>query len=517
MKMNTSSHSVNHYIGENGRFEIIELIGKGGMGKVFKAYDTQLQEIVAIKSISNKFNTNRAVVDMFLNEAKTSLQITHKNVIRVRDILFFENSYYLVMQFVDGIDLKDWMRVGHNSKSRDAKEMYNLIRPIFEALAHAHRYTIHRDIKPANIMLGSDNNIYLMDFGIATVSKGSKIKDVIKERNMTVGTVSYMSPEQQRGVKDIDKRADIYAMGVIYYELLTKQRPSKKNITLASYFNESVTPQLDSLILKMLAFNPNDRYSSCLDIISDMDILFSGELNIIKTEITINANGLNEENFVTIPEGNFYRGSGIESKIEVEKPRRKIYLDSYKIGIYTVTNSEYLLFLKGNDLSYLKEFEDICKKKPNHPVIDVSWDDAMLYCTWIGGRLPTEAQWEKASKGTKSRVYPWGNSFEELYCNVENSIGQSVSVNSFKDGVSQYNCYQMSGNVWEWCLDDFISDFYKKRESKNPNPVSITDSDIKVLRGGSYDFVKSSARASYRYYAKRNHKDKSIGFRVVLV
>ena len=266
----------------------------------------------------------------------------------------------------------------------------------------------------------------------------------------------------------------------------------------------------------MLAHNPNDRYSSCFEIINDMDRLFSGELNIKKTEIFTIANNINRDIFVMIDEGFFYRGSGIESKIDVEKPRRKIYLDSYRMGIYPVTNSEYLLFLKENSLKYSEDFEKTCIDKPNYPVTEISWDDAMLYCDWIGGSLPTEAEWEKASKGTKSRIYPWGNNFEELYCNIENSIGESVSVDSFRDGVSQYGCYQMSGNIWEWCLDDFEENFYKKRESKNPNPISITDSDIKVIRGGSYDFVKSSARSSYRYYAKRNHIDKTIGFRVVL-
>ncbi|HHD80882.1 MAG TPA: serine/threonine protein kinase, partial [Campylobacterales bacterium] len=178
---------VNRYIGEDNRFEIIDILGQGGMGEVFKAYDSKLHELVAIKSINKKFNNNRAVIDIFLNEAKTSLKITHPNVIRVRDILFFEGSHYLIMQFVDGIDLKEWMRLHKDIKDRDAKKMYEFIRPVFEALDYAHQYTVHRDIKPANIMLDNEN-IYLMDFGIATVTKGSKITDVIKDSHKVVGT-----------------------------------------------------------------------------------------------------------------------------------------------------------------------------------------------------------------------------------------------------------------------------------------------------------------------------------------
>jgi serine/threonine protein kinase len=506
------------YIGSENRFEIKERLGVGGMGEVFKAYDTKLQEIVAIKSITGKYAQKKEVIDMFLNEAKTSLKITHKNVVRVRDILHFEGNYYLIMQFVDGYDLKRWMRLNIDIKSRDAKEMFRLIKPIFEALAHAHEYTIHRDIKPANIMLDSqDGEIYLMDFGIATVTKGSKITDVIKDKKMTVGTPAYMPPEQIKGSKDIDKRVDIFAMGVVYYELLTKQKPNRLKIALPSHFNESVNPELDAIIIKMLALNPKERYHNCLDIIYDIEAVLKGKkISNVETIIT-KAGEINQENFETVAEGKFYRGSGLESSIAVEKPRKRIHLDEYRISIYPVTNIEYAEFLKENKtVTPPDSFNDICNKKPNHPVTNVSWDEAMLYCKWIGAKLPTEAQWEKSAKGTKSRIYPWGNEFNQSYCNIENSIGESIAVNSFENGISQYGCYQMSGNIWEWCLDDFVDNFYKTRGSKNANPIAITNSDTKVLRGGSYNFVKSSARTSYRYYSRRNHKDETIGFRVVL-
>ena len=505
------------YIGLENRFEIRERLGVGGMGEVFKAYDTKLQEMVAIKSITGRYAQKKEVIDMFLNEAKTSLKITHENVVRVRDILHFEGSYYLIMQFIDGYDLKAWMKNNRDIKSRDAKEMFRLIKPIFDALFHAHKYTIHRDIKPANIMLDStDGHIYLMDFGIATVTKGSKITDVIKERKMSVGTPAYMPPEQIKGSKDIDKRVDIFAMGVVYYELLTTQKPNRLKITLPSHFNESVTSELDAIILKMLSLNPKERYPNCLDIINDIEAVLKGKKISSKDRVITKAGEINQENFVTVTEGKFYRGSGLESSIEVEKPRKRVHLDEYRIAIYPVTNIEYSEFLKANEtVNSPNSFDDICHKKPNHPVINVSWDDAMLYCQWIGGKLPTEAQWEKASKGTKSRVYPWGNEFNQSYCNIENSIGESIPVSSFEKGSSQYGCYQMSGNVWEWCLDDFVDNFYKSRESKKDNPVAITHSDTKVLRGGSYNFVKSSARTSYRYYSRRNHKDETIGFRIV--
>ena len=505
-----------HYIGGNNRFEIIELLGKGGMGSVYKAYDTRLQEFVAVKSINSKYAQNSSVINMFLNEAKTSLSIIDKNIVRVRDVHVFNDDLYIVMDFIDGIDLKRWMVENSDIESRDAKEMYELIRPIFEALSSAHKITVHRDIKPANIMIDRDNRAYLMDFGIATVIEGSQITDEIKKRNLSVGTKNYMPPEQKNNANDIDKRVDIYAMGVIYYELLVGHKPDRDRVILASHFNSSVTADLDSLILKMLAPNREDRYADCFDIISDMEAVFNHTYRGKGETINGDSTGdIVEENFVTIPEGYFYRGSGLESTIQSEKPRAKIYLDSYRISIYPVTNSEYLEFLKANWLDYSIEFEYLCSQKPNHPVTNISWDETLHYCKCIGGELPTEAQWEKASRG-KGKIYPWGDKFNEIYCNIENRIGESVAVDSFESGVSPYGCYQMSGNVWEWCLDDYIDDFYKKRDSKSSNPIAVTESDTKVIRGGGFDFVKSSARSSYRYYARRNHKSDNIGFRIVL-
>jgi serine/threonine protein kinase len=505
-------------IGENGRFEIVERLGVGGMGEVFKAYDTQLKEFVAIKSIIGEYAKRQDIINLFLNEAKTSLQITHKNVVRVRDILHFNGNYYLVMQFIDGHSLRSWMKAHPNIESRSAKEMLKLIKPILEALSHAHKYTVHRDIKPENIMLNREGDIFLMDFGIAKVIKGSYIQDTIQEQSITLGTPAYMAPEQLQGVSDIDRRVDIYAMGVLLYELLTRIKPHRERVIIPSHFNDSVTPELDSIILKMLAKNREERYGECDEIVHDMELALGGAGGGSTSKVDINRGGsIDGSNFVLVPAGKFYRGSGPESKIDVEKPRRRIYLDSYYISIFPVTNLEYRAFLDANlEIQLPKDFDTICTQKPNHPVTDVSWDDAMLYCRWVGATLPTEAQWEKASRGVKGRRYPWGNEFRSNHCNIENIIGETVAVESFQVGVSPYGCYQMAGNVWEWCLDDFQPNFYGSREGRLDNPVALTDGDIKVLRGGSFNFVKSSARTSYRYYSRRNHRDSTIGFRVVV-
>ncbi|NPA60835.1 MAG: SUMF1/EgtB/PvdO family nonheme iron enzyme [Epsilonproteobacteria bacterium] len=510
------------FIGDGERFRVVERLGSGGMGEVYKAYDRELREYVAIKTILERYVGRRDLINLFLNEAKTSLRVTHRSVIRVRDIIRFRRNYYLVMQFIDGYSLKSWMERNQDIKTRDAKKMFHMVKPILEALSYTHKYTIHRDIKPANIMVDRSGETLLMDFGIATVIDGSQIEDVIKERGMRIGTPDYMAPEQIRGVKDIDNRVDIYAMGVILYELLTKFKPNRESIKAPSYFNSSVSPELDMVILKMLEEDRERRYHLCDEVIDDIESIFDErDIESIQLAGGVSINrGLNivdRDRFVYIPEGKFYRGSGPESKIDVEKPRRRLYLDGYSISIYPVTNMEYRLFLDENrDIKAPDNFDKICRERPNHPVVDVSWDEASIYCKWAGVVLPTEAQWEKASRGVKGQIYPWGNQFKDNYCNIEGGIGDTVAVDSFKMGVSPYGCYQMAGNVWEWCRDDFIADFYRSRDGNLDNPIALYGGDVKVLRGGAFNFVRSSARTSYRYHFRRDHRDINIGFRVVI-
>ncbi len=534
------------FIGFDKRYKVLEVLGKGGMGSVLKAYDTFLKRYVAIKTLHEKYSTNTRATNMFLNEAITCTTLTHENIIKVYDANSFNGIYYMVMEYIEGKDLKHWLDRHNDIADRDAKKMIKVIIPILRALKYAHSYTIHRDIKPANIMIGKGKNkksrIVLMDFGIAKAIENSDYD------NQTVmgamGTRNYMSPEQAFNASNIDKRSDIYSLGVVFYEMLTTRKPINSSIGKTyppSRYNPTVPKELDKIVLKMIEEKRDNRFNSVDEILIKLlqilkklnektDTIFTMmdiptyneegiiEENRVESKFNNEFEDKKENNFIetiTIPEGKFWRGSGEESQIENEKPRKEVFLDEFKIGKYAVSNEEYAKFLEETNYQKPKNFDKILKKYPKRPVVNVSWRDAKKFCEWCKGDLPTEAQWEKSATGPNNYIYPWGDELDVTKANINSS--ELVNVDEFEDGASGYGCYQMVGNVWEWCLDDYKKDFYKDKKSfENKNPVcKIINSQIKVIKGCAYDFIPFASRVAFRLDEKEDTKAHNIGFRVV--
>jgi serine/threonine protein kinase len=515
-------HRIGSYLGIHDRYEIIQIIGKGGMSTVYKAYDTLLKEIVAIKTLHEEFALQEKVKNRFVNEAKICLTLNHPNIIRVRDINIHNNCYYIVMEYIDGKELKEIIKENRNFFDKNIKNIYELIRPIFQALAYAHEFTIHRDLKPSNIMI-KNNKAYLMDFGISKALEASEVENDTLSGGM--GTKKYVSPEQTFDASNVDKRSDIYSMGILFYELLTNHRPENtaiKDPINPHLFNDEITKEIADVILKMIKPKPQDRYNDFSQIIEDLDSYIiekntkdkSQEKTESKVILKTNHSDLPElDNMIKIPMGNFLRGSSIESNNPTEKPRKNIFLNEFKISIFPVTNKEYKKFIDETKYKKPKNFDLLYLEYPNHPVIFVSYNDALEYCKYYSLSLPTEAQWEKAAKGDKNNIYPWGNEFEKDKANIAFNLNALVDVSEFKKGINPFGIYQLAGNIWEWCLDDFEEDFYKKSSIKNP--ICQTNSSRKVVRGGSFDFIETAARTSFRFSADKDSFENNIGFRVV--
>ena len=223
--------------------------------------------------------------------------------------------------------------------------------------------------------------------------------------------------------------------------------------------------------------------------------------------------------WVTIPTGAFVRGSDTSKDllaVDNETPQRQIYLSTYQIMRMPVTNAEYKVFVDATDHRPPHHWigREIPKDKANHPVINVSWRDAMAFCTWAGVRLPSEAEWEKAARGADGRIYPWGNQPPDAKrCNFGGKVGNTAPVGSYPAGASPYGVMDMAGNVWEWVNDWYQSDYYSV--SPGSNPQGPATGEYRVLRGGSWpnnvDGVRSANRNDY-------HPDSwylFIGFRCV--
>ena len=258
------------------RFEIIEEIGKGGMGTVYKAYDSKIREVVALKLLKPEIASDLEVIERFRNEIKLARQVSHRHVCRMYDLGEEWLSIYISMEYVAGEDLKSFIR--RSGHLNEAKAL-DLAKQILEGLVEAHRLgVIHRDLKPQNIMIDRDGNAKIMDFGIARSlhTKGVTGTGVI------IGTPEYMAPEQAEA-RDIDHRADIYALGAIMFEMVTGRVPFEGETPLSIVLKHRSEPPVDPqtinaqlsegmsrVILKCLEKSRERRYQSAAAVLEDL-------------------------------------------------------------------------------------------------------------------------------------------------------------------------------------------------------------------------------------------------------
>jgi len=259
------------------------------------------------------------------------------------------------------------------------------------------------------------------------------------------------------------------------------------------------------------------------------------------------------EGMVFVPAGEFIMGSPEGEGLDNEHPQRTVYLNAFYIGKYEVTNEQFSQFVdatgyttdaetagwgwawtgedweevEGADWRHPQGPGSSIEDKMDHPVVQVSWNDADAYCRWVGVRLPTEAEWEKAARGTDGREYPWGNSAPDgsklNYCDVnceldwkdssaDDGYTDTAPVGHYEAGKSPYGAYDMAGNVWEWVADWYDADYYSKAPDRNPQGPD--SGEKRVLRGGSWFGYEGDARCADRYGGAPDVRISYFGFRV---
>jgi len=570
-----------------GRYHILEQLGEGGMATVYKAYDTRLEADVAVKVIRTE-NLAPSVLERalkrFEREAKSLARLTHANIVKVTDYGEYDGKPFLVMVYLPSGTLKE--KLGRPIPWRDA---VRLLLPIVRALAYAHeKGTVHRDVKPSNILITHSGDPMLTDFGIAKIIDEESTLD-LTGTSAAIGTPEYMAPEQVTA-KTVDHRADIYALGIVLYEMITGRKPFMADTPMAVLFKHTSDPlprptqfvsdlpvNVENILIKALAKRPENRFSNMTAFVTALEtametqsnishakartdsynqakpislagslfgkwsgrllvffivallvMMFAGMLSSRMGEIfSIGQSKPNNEMEITIsqskpqpsmikiPAGEFTMGS--RNSNENEQPVRKIKLDEFWVDQFEVTNSQYQVCVEAGDCDPPVKFNTRSiaeyygnSEYGNYPVVNVTWNMANDFCTWRGGRLPTEAEWEKAARGADQRNYPWGNEFN---CNFANALGckQELSmVGSYDLGVSPYNVYDMAGNASEW-VADWYQETYPNRVEVNPTGPSA--GIYRVVRGGFYTSSREDVRTTKRFFIRETVSYYYLGFR----
>jgi len=259
-----------------GRYEILQLLGQGGMGAVYKAYDQELERMVGLKVIRPELAGNVKVLHRFKQELILARQVTHRNVIRIFDLGSAGGMKFITMEFIEGRDLSALVE----ERRRPPLECVLIMRQVCRALEAAHgEGVIHRDLKPQNIMVNESGRVWVMDFGLARSTE----MHGLTQTGSVLGTPAYMSPEQAKGVK-LDTRSDLFSFGIIFYEILTGVLPFEADTVLGSLLkrtqeppkpprelNPEIPQEINDLVMKCLAIDPANRYQTAGELLPVMD------------------------------------------------------------------------------------------------------------------------------------------------------------------------------------------------------------------------------------------------------
>lgn len=496
------------------RYRILRAMSQGGFGAIYRAEDLSLKTICALKENLDKWEEARR---QFEQEALLLAGLQHANLPRVTDYFFLPaRGQYLVMDFVEGYDLQEV--IDRVNRPLIEKQVLEWIYQICDALIYLHSRQppiIHRDVKPANIRLTPAGKAMLVDFGVAK-RYNPEVKTTEGARAVTPG----YSPIEQYGEGKTDIRSDIYSLGATLYTLLTATRPPESVALITGEvlpgprtLNPSISPAVERVIFRAMEINPANRFSGAevlRQALREAAAISSGAAQSAKTparsaDVRVSAARPNLSrpdpavqlrnsigmSWVRIPGGAFLFG----------EERRRKKLDDYEIGHYPVTNLQYGCFLQANLLHPAPHgwsSRESSVEQANHPVVGISYGDAEAFCDWLGCRLPTAEEWEKAARGEDGRTYPWGEEWEDRrYCNHWETDSQgTVPVDRYPNSASPYGVMDMVGNVWEWTATSHGSRFMHE------------------LCGGSWrSFSRLAVRTAVRDRLLVDDRRDDVGFR----
>jgi serine/threonine-protein kinase len=518
----------------SGAYVIESVLGEGGMGVVYRALDEVRDRVVAIKCLHMNLTGDAEIRRRFVREAKVLRSWSHPYVVAIHDFVEHEHLLGIVMEYVEGLTLGQ-----HVEKWRGRmplEEIRILFGGVLEAMDDGHKHgVIHRDLKPENILVARSGGRLvpkIVDFGIAKILEGT----TYTVSGAFLGTCRYISPEQVKRPEAADHRSDIYSLGVTLYQLCTGRVPFEDGnhfaLMMAHVTEKPVPPSqhrpglpdaLEALVLQALAKDPAARPQSCGEFHERLLEALGSEGHpndagdmASRPPLPPAIRDTDGCELLLVPAGPFQMGPG----------RREVHVDAFYMDRTPVTNRQFRTFLgvtgyRPEDPGasrFLAHWTGgaIPPNLDHHPVVFVSWFDACAYATWAGKRLPSEAEWEKAARGTDGRRYPWGRADPTpSHAHFGGKHRGTAAVGSWPEGSSPYGILDLAGNVWEWCEDVDDPSFYSDGPSHNPKNSRRHARSLFVMRGGSWMYGAQSLRTHARTSFEPHYRFAGGGFRCV--
>ena len=549
---------------EVGAYRLLGLIGEGGMGAVYRGRhrsETMAERQggdVAVKVMHAQYARNSDYRDRFEREAALGMKLDHPGIVKVHDLVVDGGNLALVMEFVDGQSLGE--QIGEAVGPIPWDKAWPLFQKLLEAVEYAHEQgVVHRDIKPENVLVAANGRPLVIDFGIA--------KDLDASRTRTgtgMGTVEYMAPEQYTNAKTVDRRADIYSLGMMLYEMLAGRLPwdtdapqfrileqkANKELMSPSAFCKDIPSEIVAALSPAFSADPTTRPATARN--------FADALVEASTKT---AARVREARLLAAREEEARRAAALASQEAREAEQRKEKESREHHGELRVEPGTFQMGSPEEDGGRYRDgtlhevqithpfglsmypvtqalYEAVTGKNPSHfkgwmhPVERVSWHDAVCFCNRLseseglqpayrisgtrvawdrsthGYRLPTEAEWEYAARAGEQHLYAGSDEVDDVAWYSSNSGGRTHEV-----GGKQANTWglrDMSGNVWEW-----VWDRYGEHPSGTvADPVGPSTGFDRVLRGGSWSNLPRNARVADRYRLDPDYRNSNLGFRL---
>lgn len=505
-----------------GGYVLERRIGEGGMSAVYLATDAALGRRVALKVLQPNLVGDAGMRRRFLREGRIARGLSHPNVVPVFDVVAEGDLVALVMEYVDARTLAEFVSAWRGAVPLEvAAEVAD---GILAGLEAAHELgVVHRDLKPGNVLVEERAGhlvARIIDFGIARVLEGT----TYTLSGAVLGTCRYMSPEQAKS-RPVDPRADLYAFGVVLFEMLTGRPPFVDPQPFALMMAHATQPPpaptslrpdlpaaVEAVILRCLAKEPAERPPSATALRGELRDAIPWAAAAPRRVLT--GPRPNGHVLCEVPAGPFAMGP----------ERRTVWLDAFGIDRWPVTNRQYHAFVKttgyrpDDPTLFLKHWPSVAggpsAAQADQPVVYVSHGDALAYASWLGLRLPTEAEWEKAVRGTDGRRYPWGAEAPTAERAWFGSRKGPAAVGQRPAGASPFGVQDAVGQVWEWTADEDDPTFLREGPTTNPRRPVGPKAVSAAVRGGAWMFddpkaLRTTARTAFPVGSRMD----GVGFR----